>query len=622
MKRKILSMLFALVLAVSLMLAVAWANGSSVSGAVTLVAEGDSTAEWTDEEAKVGDHSAKLTMPNRNWYIEPICNAEAQIDVEDVLVGDIAGFTFWQKVDNIDLPLCIEFNLSDGKVIRGDGLDRSKFPGGDAPHTDWFQVDESDISFGYRSWDYYKDKYSGYTVQSVYIGYGPIGSTQSVVAYVDDFVLNGITYVFEPPTMSATVDIDPDTLNLNSKGKWVTCYIELPEGYDVNDIDVGTVMLNETVPAEPKPTEIGDYDDDGIPDLMVKFDRSEVKDILEPGDAVPITVTGALTDGPSFEGTDTIRVIKPAEERVSVDIDTKYWEDGSYDLRITAQAAPYDATSIRISGPHIDTATVEPDGGDPHYLYDDGEHHDGAANDGLWLVLLNIEKRPKVGETITFDITYTDGSSETKQKGIDGVLSKTARLLSPPDGSTVNTLTPTFEWNNPPVSGLTYSVQIDDTNHNRVYDVYDLPDGTTSHEIPADYLNWETTYYWLVSASDVNGNEALTNWDAFTTSGTAASTTRAIAQPKFGLSQNYPNPFNPQTTIEYDVDRDCDVTLKIYNLAGQLIKTLVDEYQTVGHYTITWYGDTDAGQEIASGVYFYRVKAGDKAAIKKMVVLK
>jgi len=95
-----------------------------------------------------------------------------------------------------------------------------------------------------------------------------------------------------------------------------------------------------------------------------------------------------------------------------------------------------------------------------------------------------------------------------------------------------------------------------------------------------------------------------------------------ITQAKFGLSQNYPNPFNPETTIEYDIEKDCDVTLKIYNLAGQLVKTLVNEYQTSGHYTIIWYGDTDAGGEIASGVYFYRIKAGDKAAIKKMVVLK
>lgn len=91
---------------------------------------------------------------------------------------------------------------------------------------------------------------------------------------------------------------------------------------------------------------------------------------------------------------------------------------------------------------------------------------------------------------------------------------------------------------------------------------------------------------------------------------------------QFNLYQNYPNPFNPETTIEYTIEKDCYVTLKIYNLSGQLIKTLINEYQIAGHHTIIWYGDNDAGEEVASGVYFYQLKAGDKAATKKMVVLK
>jgi len=318
----------------------------------------------------------------------------------------------------------------------------------------------------------------------------------------------------------------------------------------------------------------------------------------------------------------TFTKVTPPSGRVTVDVETKCWEDQPYQLRIEAYATPLDVSSITISGPHIDTATVHTGGGDPHHLYDDGNHTDDEANDGIWRVELDIVGTPAVGETIIFDIVYNDGSSETKQKSIDGVFSETAQLLSPPDGSTVNTLTPTFVWSNPSVSGLTYSVQVSDTNHNRVYDVYDLPDGTTSHTIPSGYLNWGTTYYWLVSASDANGNEALTKWDTFTTSGTAASTTTAIGQPKFSLSQNYPNPCNPETTIEYSLADSCHVTLKIYNLSGQLIKTLIDEYQQAGSHKITWYGDNDAGQEVASSVYFYRIKAGDFGSTKKMIVLK
>ena len=109
-----------------------------------------------------------------------------------------------------------------------------------------------------------------------------------------------------------------DTLNLKSKGKLFAAYIELPEGYDVADIDISTLLLNDTVPAEPSPTEIGDYDSDGIADLMVKFDRQEVIDELEWDWTVvyseEITITLNLNDGTAGEGSDTIKVL-PEENK-------------------------------------------------------------------------------------------------------------------------------------------------------------------------------------------------------------------------------------------------------------------------------------------------------------------
>jgi hypothetical protein len=112
--------------------------------------------------------------------------------------------------------------------------------------------------------------------------------------------------VYPVESVLATIDVDPDTLNLKSRGQWITAYIELPEGYDVSDIDVSTVMLNTEIQAEIHPTEIGDYDTDGIPDLMVKFDRAEVMALLSVGEAT-LTITGEV-DGTPFEGSDTIRV--------------------------------------------------------------------------------------------------------------------------------------------------------------------------------------------------------------------------------------------------------------------------------------------------------------------------
>jgi len=113
----------------------------------------------------------------------------------------------------------------------------------------------------------------------------------------------------------AIINIDPDTLNLKSKGNWITCYIELPEGYSVENIDVSTVRLivaNGNVPAELSLTQIGDHDNDGIPDLMVKFSRSAVQAIVSVGE-VELTVIGRV-DGIPFEGRDNIRSIKPKRD--------------------------------------------------------------------------------------------------------------------------------------------------------------------------------------------------------------------------------------------------------------------------------------------------------------------
>jgi len=119
-----------------------------------------------------------------------------------------------------------------------------------------------------------------------------------------------VASVPESAPIPAPIDIDPDTLNLKSKGKWITCYIELPEGYDVAEIDVSTVMLNDLVPAESRPTGILDHDGDGIAELMVKFSRSGVQGILGTADQAELTVTGELADGTPFEGADTIRVVQ------------------------------------------------------------------------------------------------------------------------------------------------------------------------------------------------------------------------------------------------------------------------------------------------------------------------
>jgi hypothetical protein len=90
------------------------------------------------------------------------------------------------------------------------------------------------------------------------------------------------------------------------------------------------------------------------------------------------------------------------------------------------------------------------------------------------------------------------------------------------------------------------------------------------------------------------------------------------------LSQNYPNPFNPVTTISYSIKDRSRVTLKIYNVAGQLVRTLVNEQQAPRQegYTVRWRGVSNAGEPVSSGVYFYKLTAKNFTKTRKMVLLK
>jgi len=115
------------------------------------------------------------------------------------------------------------------------------------------------------------------------------------------------------PVINATIDANPDTVNLISKGKWITVYIELPESYNISDINVSTIMLNDTVPVDlSAPIAVGDYDNDTIPDLTVCFNWTDVTNyILSKGIVfgnITLEVSGKLYNGIVFTGTDTILV--------------------------------------------------------------------------------------------------------------------------------------------------------------------------------------------------------------------------------------------------------------------------------------------------------------------------
>lgn len=91
---------------------------------------------------------------------------------------------------------------------------------------------------------------------------------------------------------------------------------------------------------------------------------------------------------------------------------------------------------------------------------------------------------------------------------------------------------------------------------------------------------------------------------------------------EFSLFDNYPNPFNPETRISYFLPKACQVKLEIYNILGQRIRTLVDEDQSAGKKEIIWDGKNESGEQVASGVYFYNLQAGNFVQTKKMVLIR
>jgi hypothetical protein len=102
--------------------------------------------------------------------------------------------------------------------------------------------------------------------------------------------------------------------------------------------------------------------------------------------------------------------------------------------------------------------------------------------------------------------------------------------------------------------------------------------------------------------------------------GTAAiSSTTPV---KAGLLGNYPNPFNPATTIRYALNEDTFVSLKVYNMLGQEVATLVEGYQSAGYHSAEWNSRTEAGTVVASGIYMYRLTAGNVINTGRMLLAK
>jgi hypothetical protein len=125
---------------------------------------------------------------------------------------------------------------------------------------------------------------------------------------------------------------------------------------------------------------------------------------------------------------------------------------------------------------------------------------------------------------------------------------------------------------------------------------------------------------YVVTAAKVGSTVAQTSFTPSIALG--VDDERSMLPGSFALFQNYPNPFNPTTTIAYDLPRKARVHLAIFNVLGQVVRILEDREVTAGHHEVVWDGRAASGIEVASGIYFFKIEAGNFCDVKKMALVR
>ncbi len=187
-------------------------------------------------------------------------------------------------------------------------------------------------------------------------------------------------------------------------------------------------------------------------------------------------------------------------------------------------------------------------------------------------------------------------------------------LTNPADNAEDVNYNVTLRWDNDEAADY-YHVHVSTSEDFETTFFYD--EEIESNSIVLTNLNPFTTYYWQVRGENLAG---LSDWSpvwSFTTrQATSASDDPAIPS-SYQLMDNYPNPFNPATTISYELPEKAAVTLRVYSLLGEHIATLVNATQDAGRYQVNFPADN-----LSSGLYIYRLQAGDFMKSKKMMLVK
>ncbi|MEA1987002.1 MAG: T9SS type A sorting domain-containing protein [Candidatus Marinimicrobia bacterium] len=173
-------------------------------------------------------------------------------------------------------------------------------------------------------------------------------------------------------------------------------------------------------------------------------------------------------------------------------------------------------------------------------------------------------------------------------------------------------------WNTTkPASGFIFYAE-SDTSSGFPLETEEPDTNKLSHSLVLDTLTFGSTYYFIIDQNDSLFNNIRSGTYSFIAGDSINVGIVENTLPQdFLLKQNYPNPFNPQTTIEYSLPKNEFVNLQIFNLKGQLVKTLISKQQKVGNYSVVF-----DGSNFASGIYVYKLQAGNFVDVRKLILIK
>jgi YVTN family beta-propeller protein len=408
--------------------------------------------------------------------------------------------------------------------------------------------------------------------------------------------------VFDPSHSAvpivADVEVNPRTLNLKSKGRYVEGRIELPLPYSARDIVVSSVLLQGVVPAETDGFSYEDKDADGLEELVVKFDRAAFQAAIPCGEVVPVRITGSVPPN-TFAGDDTIRVIRP----------TLVYPTGEETLVVDQPVTISWSSPEGVAVDAVDVYWSPNDGADWYPVAEKIADHGSVAwtapeeLSGNYRILVTLFEG---GEDIGAGITPKPFSVDAPVAVMLGAFSATVESR----GVALHWET-TFEYGAKGFHML--RSENEETGYERITTeaiaskasyggaVYDFTDETARPN---------RTYFYKL--------EEITGDGTGQVFGPFEVTYRAV----FSLEQNFPNPFNPSTRIRFTLPEDGYVSLVVYDVAGRVVRTLINERKQANHYDVEWDGRDGNGQLVASGVYFCKLQAGKHLATKKMLMMK